>query len=429
MIISPSKSQHTVKPSLPEYQVVIVGAGMVGGALACDLASRGVELALVEKQLSPPFDSQSHPDIRVSSVNLASEQYFKKLKTWPAIKSMRAQAYRRLEVWERLSSPFSQLLPDNLNHTAFNATTLDYSHLGHIIENQVIQLAQQEMWQAQDQVSCFEACGLETMVTDSQGATLTLSNGQQIRTQLVIGADGANSRVRHLSNLGVSSNAYHQHALVISVVTEGESQDITWQSFTPHGPLAYLPLPNVLGDSHASLVWYDKPKRLRQLLSLSEKELAEQIKREFPAQLPAIKRIHAKASFPLIKSHAQRYWKPRVALVGDAAHTINPLAGQGLNLGLQDARVLAEQLGGLISSQQDLGTETALAAYERARRPANLMMMSAMDAFYYIFSNNIPPLKLIRNLGLGIADKIAPAKQNVMAYALGISEKSLFIPN
>jgi len=424
MINTPASPQRQSNADTT-FQVIIVGAGMVGGAIACDLAHTGISVGLVEKQLPGALRQAGPPDIRVSSVNLASEDYLRQLKAWSAIKSMRCHPYRRLAVWEDLSASLAQFVPVAFKKTTFDAASFGHSHLGHFIENQVIQLALQEVWDNSSKVTCFPECSIDAIEPGQDLATLTLSNGQQLQCQLVIGADGAESGVRKLTKLGITSSAYQQHALVLTVATKGEPGDTTWQSFTPHGPLAYLPLPEIHGTTYASLVWYDSPARHKELLSLADDQLIQQLHREFPDELPEVQSIIAKASFPLVKRHAHRYWKKRVVLIGDAAHTINPLAGQGLNLGLQDAKALARQLSQAYNNSKDLGSDEYLQAYERARRQANQIMINAMDAFYYIFSNNIAPLKLARNLGLGLANQLSPAKRRVMAYALGLNHQDV----
>ena len=422
MTPKPQPPSHSANPKPATFDIVIIGAGMVGGALACDLARQGARVALIEKRLPQPFVPSSKPDIRVSSINIASEKYLTDLGAWPHILAMRSQPYQRLAVWESLPSVISQWLPLSARKTEFNAAAMGHSHLGNIIENQVIQLALHEVWSQQKNITCFAGCVLQELSTNEQAATLLLSNGQQLRSQLVVGADGAQSKVRQLAKLGINSDAYAQQAMVLSVATHGAPVDITWQAFTAHGPLAYLPLPAVGGVTYASLVWYDLPTRHQLLMRLPTEELIEAIHQEFPKELPRITDVLAKATFPLVKRHAQHYSQHRVVLVGDAAHTINPLAGQGVNLGLQDARILAEHLTPAIANGTDLGAVSHLTAYEKVRRPANLLMMSAMDGIYYTFSNNLAPLKLARNLGLGLANHLTPAKKQVMAYALGLNE-------
>ncbi len=402
------------------WDVIIVGGGMVGGALACCLGRLGMSVAVVERKLAGGFNSENPPDIRVSSLNIASENYLNDMGAWQSILAMRAQSYRRVAVWEKLDGLLAGIVPRDANRTEFTANSIQQSHLGHIVENQVVQLALQELWTSLPNVSCIEGIDLKGLDLFADHAKLTFASGESHCAKLVVGADGAESQVRTLANLGLNSDAYLQHAMVVTVATDGEPADITWQAFTTHGPLAYLPLPKVKNRTYASLVWYDRPEKHQQLKKLSDTGLLEEIRREFPDRLPKLRQLVAKASFPLVKRHAQQYAGERVVLVGDAAHTINPLAGQGVNLGFQDAKVLAEILGDCLQQGEDIGAVHPLKKYEQRRRPANQMMMTAMDGFYYAFSNNIAPVKLFRNVGLGLANRLLPAKKQVLAYALGL---------
>ncbi|WP_020407403.1 FAD-dependent monooxygenase [Hahella ganghwensis] len=408
-------------PSPLEFDVVIVGGGMVGGAIAAALAKTEMSVGIIERKLPTPFDPDAEPDLRVSALNHGSERLLQDINAWEAIQSMRSQPYCRLAVWERLPKAINALIPGQPNKTEFSSSEVGTTHLGHIVENRVIQLGLQQQWQSADQVTLFENVHIEDFTPLDDQVTIQLSDGTTLQTRLLIGADGANSVVRQKAHLGITSDAYHQHAMVISVVTEGPDQDITWQEFTPQGPRAYLPLPTINGTTYGSLVWYDHPDKLAPLLAMEENQLIQAIQHEFPQALPTVKQILGRGSFPLVKRHAQQYFRGRVVLAGDAAHTINPLAGQGVNLGFQDAKALTDIIIQAMNNTGDPGNQESLAEYERLRRPANFRMMTLMDGFYYTFSNNLGPVKLIRNLGLTAAGHLKPAKKQVLKYAMGLS--------
>ncbi|MEH6561329.1 MAG: FAD-dependent monooxygenase, partial [Marinobacter sp.] len=213
----------------------------------------------------------------------------------------------------------------------------------------------------------------------------------------------------------------------ISVRYQGPVQDITWQGFYPSGPRAFLPLysagANHPGESRASLVWYDAPEEIARLKGLSSQALMAEIQQGFPAELPHLTHIEDRASFPIARQHAKHYSAGRIVLVGDAAHTINPLAGQGVNLGFQDAQCLQSVLKEAKRAGEDLAKPSRLASYEQKRRPANQRMMFAMDAFYHLFSNQIPSLHLLRNIGLGTARALPFARNRVARYAMGIDDE------
>jgi 2-octaprenyl-3-methyl-6-methoxy-1,4-benzoquinol hydroxylase len=406
------------------FDVVIVGAGMVGAALATGLGRSGFTVALIDQAEPADFQPELAPDIRVSAISAGSERYLEELGAWAAIKAMRTTLYTRLAVWDETRHPLSNFLPRKLADVTFDAHNLSASHLGHIVENRVTQRALWESASSQATVTCFAGRTLTALNNDTSVAQVTLDNGETLKSQLVVGADGANSGVRALAGIGVRRDQYQQQAMVISVRYRGPVEDITWQGFYPSGPRAFLPLHSAGGDeSWASLVWYDSPDTLARLKALNNEQLMQEITSAFPPELPPLTHIEARASFPIARQHAKSYVNRRVVLVGDAAHTINPLAGQGVNLGFQDARCLQAQLREAQRAGRDLADPARLAAYENQRRPANRRMMLAMDAFYHLFSNRTPPLHLLRNLGLGAAKAMPFARNQVARYAMGIDDE------
>lgn len=383
------------------FDVLVIGGGMVGSAAACALAAQGRKVALIESRPPQPFERQQPIDLRVSAISPASQALLTALGAWAEIRGMRLCPYKELHTWEQ----------DNTK-LQFSADELGRDVLGHIIENRVIQLA---LWQACQQagVVMFDSQSWQYQQTD-QGVRLSWEGGV-IHASLLIGADGAHSQVRHMAGIGIQGWDYAQHCLSVNVRMESPQQQITWQKFFPSGPRALLPLP----DRQAALVWYDAPQTIAQLSKLPPEELKRAIVDAFPP-LPGDIHIQNHASFPLTRRHANRYVQGRVALVGDAAHTINPLAGQGVNLGFKDVQVLADCLSGVDEPEQLL---KALERYQRRRRPDNLLMQSAMDAFYLTFSNQQPVVKSLRNLGLTVAQHSGPIKREVLRYALGLAPK------
>lgn len=419
-----------------QVDIVVVGAGMVGAALATGLGQAGLSVVLVDRDNAPRFDAHQQPDIRVSALSAGSERYLRQLGAWDQIKQMRATPYARLSVWDASPYPFSALVPAGLNRTTFNAGDLGVSHLGHIVENRITQQALWDSATAQSTVSVLANDGVVSLVNGDPLAEVTLESGRCFDCQLVIGADGAQSRIRELAGIGTSRDQYTQQALVASVTYRGLPEDITWQAFYPSGPRAFLPLQQAQSgpetpesetlqpETWASLVWYDRPAVLEELKAMPEAEFIAAVQKAFPDDLPPLVSVAARASFPIARQHANRYVQNRVVLAGDAAHTINPLAGQGVNLGFQDAECLQGLLREARRAGDDLAHSNWLARYEQNRRPANGRMMLAMDAFYYLFSNRIPPVHLLRNLGLGLAQRLPGARNRVARYAMGLEERS-----
>ena len=416
-------TQHT-----ESYDIAIVGAGMVGSAIACGLAHTGLRIAILDKAEPPPFNPEKTPDIRVSALSYASEQILKNLGAWEHISNMRVCPYRRMAVTEKLDIPIN-FSGAPLNQTLFNSKDVGYPYLGNIVENQVTQLGLHKAMKQHNNIDFICPANIKhidfnttlpTIQLDKKGLTESI----QIEAKLIIGADGALSKVREWASIGINSNQYKQQALVATVEYKGHQEDITWQSFTSTGPLAFLPLMDVNNKHYGSLVWYDLPDKIRSLAAMDDEAFMAEVIKNFPPQLPPLVKLLEKGSFTLIKRHAQHYVGNRVALAGDAAHTINPLAGQGVNLGFQDAATLIEVISKAHSQRKDIGLIGSLSEYEQRRKSENLKMMEVMDFFYHMFSNNNPALKLLRNVGLGLADKLPFGKKKVIKYAMGLEGNS-----
>lgn len=384
--------------------VAIVGGGMVGGALALGLAQQGFTVTVLEKTAPPAFDPASAPDVRISAISAASVGLLKSLGVWDAVRSMRVHAYRRLETWEWESA-----------HVAFDAAELKLPELGYMVENKVLQWGLWQALTAHEGVTLRVGGELEAMQRGEAETALRLRDGETIHARLVIGADGASSQVREMAGIGVHAWQYLQSCMLISVQCADDPGDSTWQQFTPSGPRAFLPL----FDNWASLVWYDAPARIRQLQGMSMPQLQQEIARHFPARLGRVT-PQAAGAFPLTRRHALQYVQPGLALVGDAAHTIHPLAGQGVNLGYRDVDALLEVLTQARGRGEEWASLPVLKRYQGRRRADNFIMQSGMDLFYAGFSNDLAPVRMLRNIGLMAAERAGALKRQALKYALGL---------
>ncbi len=385
------------------YDVIVVGGGMVGAALAALLGRSRLRVAVIEGVAPRAWSPEQPPDLRVSSVNAISQRVFAACHAWEGMYSRRAAPFRRLKVW------------DNSEHdgTTFHAADVGAESFGWFVENPIIQLALWESLAELDTVTRYCPAKPARLEPDLHHVSLTLQDGRELSADLLVGADGARSSVRHMAGIAVDVHDYHQQALIINAVTELPQQDITWQRFTPTGPQAFLPL----AGHHASLVWYHTPDKVRQLLALSDHELIVALQQEFPEELGGINAILGRASFAIRRLHAQRYRAHRIVLVGDAAHLIHPLAGQGLNIGIQDIALLARYL----ERGDDPGAAKLLSAYEAHRRPANQAMMSTMEAFHHLFPRSPAVLRQAGAKGLVMINTLSPLKRWVMRHAMGLT--------
>jgi 2-octaprenyl-3-methyl-6-methoxy-1,4-benzoquinol hydroxylase len=387
------------------FDIVIVGGGMVGAAVACSLGNSSIKVAVIESVLPEPFSLDQPHDLRVSALSMASRNILSMVGAWDGILNRRFCPFRRMRVWETAGD------------TEFCSDNIDYPELGYIVENRVTQLALLDRLHDFDNIELICPTSIKKIdYSIGNNSQLELGDGRILSAKVLVAADGGQSRVRQAVGLGVTSWDYNQHALVIYIETAYEQQDITWQRFVPSGPQAFLPLTGHFG----SIVWYHSPDEISRLKALSHTDLKTELVSAFPECLGKVKNVLATASFPLKRQHAQAYVKPGVALVGDAAHMINPLAGQGVNIGLLDAAALAEVLIDAHKQGIEIGDLTVLKRYERLRRNENLKMMTVMDVFYRVFSNEILPVKFLRNLGLGLAQRFKPAKNILMRSAMGL---------
>lgn len=391
---------------MQSFDITIVGGGMVGLTLAAALKDTDLRIAVVEGH-EPERELNELTDVRVSALSRASEQILKNVGAWPGIEQRRTSAYSAMEVWEQ----------DSFARIEFNAGHLGQPNLGHIVENRVIQLALLDKVSSQENVTMFMPAKCVSLVMGESEAWLTLDNSQALTSKLVIGADGANSWVRKQVDIPLTHWDYGHSALVANIETDENHERVARQVFTPLGPLAFLPLSK---SNMSSIVWSTEPSRTEQLLKMSDDEFNKHLSAEFDMRLGRCKVIGARQTFPLKMRYARDFVLDRVALVGDAAHTIHPLAGQGVNLGLLDAASLAQELVALWNDGKDIGKRSHLRAYERWRKAEAAKMVAAMQGFKDLFEGGNPAKKLLRGIGMSLTSKVPGAKDEIMRRALGL---------
>ena len=390
-----------------DYDLVIAGGGMVGSTLACALRDADLKIALLESAPLERIRPGEETDLRVSAVNRASQRIFAAVGAWSDMTAWRVSPFRDMRVWD--AGGFGQI--------HFDSATLGEPLLGWIIENRVIQYALLERVRQLPAVELLCPAALETAwPEDTGGWRVRLTDGREFTTRLLVGADGAQSKVRELAEIDTRGWSYHQKALVANVRTAEPHQETAWQRFLSTGPLAFLPL----HDGRCSIVWSTTPEQADQLLALDEYNFAQALTEAFERRLGEIVQVGPRGAFPLRLQHARAYVKPGLALIGDAAHVVHPLAGQGVNLGLLDAATLAEVLLDGLAAGHEVGALRVLRRYERWRKSDNLPMLGIMDGFKRLFGNSLPPVRLLRNLGLNLTDAAGPLKNAMARRAMGL---------
>ncbi|TDL97020.1 2-octaprenyl-3-methyl-6-methoxy-1,4-benzoquinol hydroxylase [Stutzerimonas stutzeri ATCC 17588 = LMG 11199] len=396
-----------------QADLIIVGAGMVGSTLALALEGSGLNIVVLDA--SPlevaDFDPLGGFEPRVSALSAASQRILQRVGAWPGIAARRASPYTDMHVWD--GSGTGQI--------HFSAETVHAEVLGHIVENRVVQDALLETMQRGGRLQLIGDARVEQLTQTAEGWRLTLGDGRELHTPLMIAADGANSAIRRLAGCETREWDYLHQAIVTSVRCSEAHQRTAWQRFTDDGPLAFLPLERD-GDRHwCSIVWSVTEAEARRLMALDDLAFCAALERAFEQRLGEVLEVDPRLCIPLRQRHAKRYVQPGLALIGDAAHTIHPLAGQGVNLGLLDAAVLAEVLKAAIARGERAADVRVLSRFERRRMPHNLAMMAAMEGFERLFQADPLPLRWLRNTGLKAVEALPEAKALFVRQALGLS--------
>jgi len=394
------------------FDVIIVGAGIAGSALACALADSDLRIAIVEAQpLQQGWPEQGGSvtgfDPRVSALSPSSQLFLEQLQVWPAMAQQRISRYCHMQVWDG----------EGTATVNFSARDINCETLGHIVENRITTAALQQQFSAAANVQVFAPARLATV--SIAAGELTLENGQRLRAPLLVAADGANSLLRQQAGFELREWDYGHSAVVTTVRHSAAHGHTARQCFLPQGPLAFLPL-NAGGQQLSSIVWSNTPVRAQQLLALDDRAFAAQLGRAFEERLGKVEALAPRYSFPLRQRHAIDYTRAGIALVGDAAHSIHPLAGQGINLGLMDVKVLAEEL---LRAQQRgvaVGDSAVLERYQRRRKGANLTMMAAMEGFKRLFGERALAARLLRNTGMRWLNQSPTIKHQLMRAAMGL---------
>jgi 2-polyprenylphenol 6-hydroxylase len=440
------------KAAAAAYDVVIAGAGMVGSLAACALGDSTLKVALIGPQPATDMPRADY-DLRVSALTLATQTMLEALGAWSGVARRRFAPVQSMRVWQGPApswdspgdvftpaqrrghmSSASTNAPPNLPQAGeggepgprssdfvrsgeieFDAAEIGEPCLAYIVENGVILAALSERLHQFTNVHVIESSVTDFTIDELVQATL--ADGRQLSTRLLIGADGADSAVRRRLDIPVRRFDMKQQGIVATVRTECAHDDTAWQIFLPTGPLAFLPLPE---PDACSIVWSADRQRAQALLQLDDAGFTATLAEAFGGRLGSIRSVGARAAFPLALAHAEHYVRSRAALIGDAAHTVHPLAGQGVNLGFLDAAALAEVLRAAENERRDIGALHVLRRYERWRKGDNLAMIGVTGGFKFLFGNGWPFMSGLRGAGLTVTNRIAPVKNLIMRRASGL---------
>ncbi|MGB0937860.1 MAG: FAD-dependent monooxygenase [Colwellia sp.] len=418
---------------MQKFDVLIVGAGMVGLTLALALRKQGnLQVALVDTlELSPVTDN---PEVRVSAINMASKTIFENLSVWDDIEASRTMAYQHMHVWDKAGIGELNFSVSDLGNTV--SSQCNKAGLGWIIENNIIRKALFEKASLDSSITFFTQQKLSSLTTGDSEVFATFCEPSEqfpsrqlpILSKLVVGADGANSWVRKQADIGLTFKDYDHHAIVATVKCSQGHQNTAWQVFLPTGPLAFLPLCSSLGDlTTCSIVYSTSPEDAERLISLTADDFSKELTAATDGKLGTIDVVSERFTYPLKMRLAQNFVKERIVLVGDAAHTIHPLAGQGVNLGLLDAvslsQILTEQLNSVHSNDSsqhhDIAEPQSLNSYARWRKSEATDMIAAMEAIKQTFMVKNDGISLIRGIGMRLVDGFKPLKKLLIKQALG----------
>lgn len=389
----------------PALDVVIAGGGMIGASAALALARAGFATALVEARAPVSWQIESEVDLRVVGLAPSSIELLADLGVWAAIRESRSSPYRYMHVWDSRSGAVID----------FDAASEHRESLGHIVENALVQ---HTLWQALAAAGVSVHCPAEVTRFDARAdrVEVQLAGGESLISRLLVAADGGASPLRAMAGIATRDRDYAQRAVVAHVSTERSHESTAWQRFLPDGPVALLPL----ADGRSSIVWSMPNAQAEQVLALDDAAFCDALGVASDFRLGRITRTTERASFPLRLRLARSYQSARLLLLGDAAHTVHPLAGQGANLGLRDVAELRDTLVRARGQGRDIGAPDVLRRYARRRRSSDALDALGFDALARIYAWQSPPLVAARGLGIGLLNRVSPLKRLIGRHAAGV---------
>lgn len=404
-----------------KVDVAIVGAGLVGAALAASLKTSNLTVALIDNQTEAELQKTLEPasvvdqfEARVSALTVASQNLLKAVGAWEMLNLEQVQSYQNMKVWDELGTASIE----------FDSAELYQDSLGCIVENQLILSALHRLLASQVNVKRFLGQRLNSidLIDAADGVhQLTLDNNQPVQCKLLVAADGANSKVRQWAALPTREWDYQHEAIVATVKSTEKHQNTAWQRFSESGPLAFLPLSDKdNSEQFCSIVWSQKTATAKHLMALTDAEFLTELSKAIEYKLGPLEAVSTRYSIPLRQRHAKSYVKTGLVLLGDAAHTIHPLAGQGVNLGFKDVQALSAILLKADKQGLDINSLVLLKRYQRQRQGDNLLMMGAMEGFKRLFEQPDPIVRWLRNVGMNWVNQQHFLKNQIAKHAMGL---------
>lgn len=399
--------------TLLEVETCIVGAGPVGATLAATLAAGGVRTAVIDAAPLPPMELPAF-DGRAYAIALTSKRLLAAAGVWDRLPEAPCPILGIRVADGRPGEPASPL------SLHFDHAEVGEEPFGWLIEARALRVALNARLPLLPELHVFAPAQAQ-VARDASGATIRLSTGQEIRARLVVGAEGRNSALRRQAAIPVARLDYRCMGIVGAVAHEKPHNNMALELFLPHGPFAQLPMNAIPGHPHVSaIVWTERTAIAKAVLAMDDAAYARQIAARMGGHLGAVTPVGRRWSYPLTAMHAARYTAERLALVGDAAHGIHPIAGQGLNLGFRDVAALAELVIEAVNAGGDPGAADLLARYQAARRPDSLVMLGATHALERLFTSRLPPVRLARRLGIAAVDRMPELKRFFARRAMGL---------
>lgn len=389
--------------------VTIVGAGLVGCTLACLLSNQGLKVGIVDRNNPLNVSKESELQGRTVALNLSSVGIFQDLDLWNDIYHSTTN-FNRIYVWDSTGSSPLEFLSEHVNE----------ENLGYVASNNLILSFLSRYIHRSKSIELYLDSEISSLEIDDNKTTILLSDGKQVSSPLVVGADGAKSFIRNKINIDTRTWSYYQKAFVASLKTNKPHLNTAWQVFTSTGPIALLPYDKA-GKANVSLVWSADNKYAAEINKFTKKDFSRELEEKTESILGNVEIVGDIYSFPLYQLHSKTYFSNRAVLVGDAAHSFHPLAGQGLNSGLSDVSCLFKLIAEYRRKAKDIGSKEILRDYEKRRKVPNLAMVALMELFKQGFEGNNPWLKLTRNMAFKVASKNRILKRNLIKQAAGIT--------